>query len=145
MRDVPIHRRPLSLQVQEFTATGGWVRFGTCGCIHHAGRAPSRAARAYGVHLQVRNATRHGPPVRFRHSRCTAGRPERGHVHISRVRRPDPSVATAHERGSWFSGPIDSVRMDDRPRERAEPVVDVARNGDQGTTTFVVVAEFAAE
>ena len=61
----------LSLYVQQFTATGGWVRFGTCGCIHHAGSAPSRAARAYEVHLEVRNATQLGPPVTICHSMCT--------------------------------------------------------------------------
>ena len=60
-----------SLHVQQFTGAGDWVRFGTCGCIHHAGSAPSRAARAYEVHVQVRNATQHGLPAKIRHSRCT--------------------------------------------------------------------------
>ena len=83
----PIDRRRVSLHVQEFTGAGSWVRFGTCGCIHHAGGAPSRAARAYEVHLQVRNATPHYPPVTIRHSRCTAGR--RGDTECRQRSSPD--------------------------------------------------------
>jgi len=110
----PIYRRRVSLHVQEFTGTGGWVRFGTCGCIHHAGSAPSRAARAYEVHLQVRNATQLGPPVRSCHSRCTEPGPiglggaHSGRSTTSRVRGP-MYRSSPHTRRVAHQGPNPSA------------------------------------
>ena len=63
-RDVPTDVF-VSLDVQDFAGTVVSVRFGTCRCIPYAGTAPSRAARACGVKLQVRNATQPGAAVRI--------------------------------------------------------------------------------
>ena len=60
----------VSLHVQHFIGAIGWARSGTYRCIRHAGTAPSGAAHAYGMHLQVRNATHRGASVKIRHSRC---------------------------------------------------------------------------
>lgn len=95
--------RPVTLPVQDFTGAASWVRCGTYRCIHHAGTAPSRAARASGVHLAVRHATQQGPRV------------EDPSLHVPTVR--------ARGRGSPWPAPYRPTDRADRRADRLYPLL----------------------